>query len=98
RDSSVTGVQTCALPICMSIDRFTEAMGPYLGRHFVAKPTHGSAATEFLDARPDLTKLYRAGRYNYFYSFRESQYAPLERKIIIEENIEIGRASCRERL
>src|SRR5207237_8284818 len=25
----------------MSIDRFTEAMGPYLGRHFVAKPTHG---------------------------------------------------------
>lgn len=71
----------------MSIDRFTEAMGPHLGRHFVAKPTHGSAATEFLDARPDLTKLYRAGRYNYFYSFRESQYAPLERKIIIEENI-----------
>jgi len=31
--------------------------------------------------------LYRAGRYNYFYSFRETQYASLQHKVIIEENI-----------
>ncbi|MGJ4888948.1 ATP-grasp fold amidoligase family protein [Bradyrhizobium sp. HKCCYLRH3099] len=75
------------VPRQLTFEDFSAAIEPFLGQHLVAKPTHGSAATEFLDAKPDIFRLYRTARYNYFYSFRETQYFPLKHKVIVEDNI-----------
>lgn len=69
---------------------FIAQMRPYLGKRMVAKPTHGSGTIVFLshaDAATQLERLYRAGRFNYFYANRESQYAHLEKKIMIEKDL-----------
>jgi hypothetical protein len=80
-------VDVIPMPRSLSFDGFVARLKPYIGFRLVAKPTHGSAATEFIDGNPDLRKLYRTGKYNYFYSLRETQYANLEHNIIVEENI-----------
>lgn len=66
-----------------------DSIGRYVGQHYVAKPTQGSGAVLFLNnfTDADLTMLFRATRYNQFYSFRETQYHDLPSKIIVEDNL-----------
>ena len=72
---------------------FMSWLKPYLGKHLIAKPTHGSGAVLFLDS--DLTEsaivsfLAQSNR-NFFHPIRETQYLTLQRKVIIEENISTG--------
>ncbi|MHB2205415.1 ATP-grasp fold amidoligase family protein [Methylobacterium sp. CM6257] len=63
-----------------------------LTRHFgapvIAKPTHNSGGITFLEESPTISKirlLYDSATKNYFQAFRETQYAKLTRKIIVEE-------------
>lgn len=78
------------------IDRRTNLRGlqawlePFLGRHLVAKPTHGSGCVLFLDrenARREIPGLLAQSRKNLFHIVRETQYKDLEPKIIVEENL-----------
>jgi hypothetical protein len=82
-------VDVLATPRCMPKPLLVERLWTHKGVHFVAKPTQGSGAVLFLDhfSDADVEMLYRATRFNHFYSFRETQYYRLEPKVIIEDNI-----------
>lgn len=63
---------------------------PYIGKHMVAKPTHGSGAALFLDTpitERDIAVFFSQANMNFFHVIRETQYKSLERKILIEDNI-----------
>lgn len=64
-------------------------IGRHVGQHYVAKPTQGSGAVLFLDnfTGADFEILFRATRYDQFYTFRETQYYGLPSKIIVEDNL-----------
>lgn len=65
---------------------------PFLGKPFVAKPTHGSGGVVFLE-RPaqevakQTLELFRLARQNYFFTQYETQYLRLPRKIIVEQSL-----------
>lgn len=62
----------------------------YLGQRVVAKATHGSGAVLFLDRDlkdQNIEKFLSTAMNSFFKVFRETQYANLDKKIIVEENI-----------
>jgi hypothetical protein len=78
------------LNTCPTFESFEQAIVPYQKNHFVLKPTHSSGSVLFLDKSTDRQKLhafYTAAKENYFFKFREAQYARLQKKVLIEENI-----------
>jgi hypothetical protein len=76
-------------------DRTTEAevmawLQPYLGQRLVLKPTHSCAAILYLDRAisPDeMNRFIAYSKQSFFPNRRETQYRPLEHKLLIEENI-----------
>jgi hypothetical protein len=67
-----------------------EWMQPFLGRRLVMKPTHASGLVLFLDrkiAAGALSNFVRRAKQSHFHVFRETQYAGLEKKILIEDRI-----------
>ena len=87
-------IEVIPTPRGVSLDYLKERPTPHLGKHLVAKPTQGSGTVLFLKDVDDrnLLNLFRATRYNYFYSFRETQYHRLKSKIIIEEELSDSRS------
>jgi TupA-like ATPgrasp len=79
-------------PRGISLDHLRQCLAAHIGKHLVAKPTQGSGFVLFLDNVDDhkLKKLFRATRYDHFYSYRETQYFGQSSKIIVEENIGDG--------
>ena len=63
-----------------------ERIGRYVGQHYVAKPTNGSGAVLFLDnfTDADFEMLFRATRYNQFYSFRETNTVTYPRRSLLK--------------
>src|SRR5207237_3399607 len=81
RDSSVTGVQTCALPICDYLLACDMEMDPVPGYRFASWETgYGD-----VECAPDLATLRRAA------------WLEKTAIVICDVKNEIGRASCRER-
>jgi TupA-like ATPgrasp len=78
------------LDACQNFKGFSRAIIPYQDKPFIAKPTHSSGSVLYLDEPMDREKLkafYAVAEKNYFFRFRETQYARLKKKILIEENI-----------
>jgi TupA-like ATPgrasp len=72
------------------VEEFIAWLRPYIGKHLIAKPTHGSGTVLFLDtviADGEIEAFYSDANRNFFYAIRETQYKDLERKILVEENI-----------
>lgn len=98
----VDGVGGLKIPKTISvfkIDRHTTVsdillwIEPFIGCHFVMKPTHSSGRVIFLDKpfdRRNIQEFLRFSKRSYFNMGRETQYYNMEKKIIIEENICIG--------
>src|SRR5205085_5450756 len=90
RDLTVTGVQTCALPICTSVsDRGTSRQYPTLGRW----PIHPPYSSSVLRTSPIVTSTV----------WRETTTPPQASAMrrswpTYSPSWEIGRASCRERV
>jgi hypothetical protein len=65
---------------------------PFLGKPFVAKPTHTSGGIVFLERPPaevakQTLQLFGFARQNYFFSQFEAQYERLARKVLVEESL-----------
>lgn len=65
---------------------------PYLGKPFVAKPTHTSGGIVFLDQPvdkilPQILTLFRSAKQNYFFIQFEEQYRRLPWKILVEGSL-----------
>lgn len=62
---------------------------PYRGQHLVAKPTHTSGISLFLDrlAEGDIARLYAHARRDYYLQAGEVQYRGLPKRILIEESL-----------
>jgi hypothetical protein len=74
-------------------DDFARWLEPYLGQRLVAKPTHSSGKVLFLDKPLDeraLDAFFAFSRRSYFRVARETQYAGLEKAILVEENVTPG--------
>lgn len=85
-------IEVIPTPRGISLGYLRERLMPYIGKHLIAKPTQSSGLVVFLDDFDDgkLRSLFSASRYDYFYSFRETQYHGLPSKIIVEENMADG--------
>jgi hypothetical protein len=62
----------------------------HLGDRIVAKPTHGSGTILYLRKRPsgdEIRHFSVAAAHSYYYRSRESLYAGLERKVLLEEDL-----------
>jgi hypothetical protein len=71
-------------------DEFVAWISTYLGKHFIAKPTHGAGRVLFLDEEIQTSALldfFEYSKESHFNVGRETLYENLDRKIIIEENI-----------
>lgn len=67
-----------------------EWISPFIGLRFVLKPTHSSGKIIFLDKHindGDLELFLDHSKKSFFKIARETQYAKLDKKLIIEENI-----------
>jgi hypothetical protein len=65
-------------------------LGEFAGEDLVAKPAHGSGATLWLSqglTRAQAGKLFNAWRQDYFWQMRETQYAGLPRRVVIEQAV-----------
>jgi hypothetical protein len=72
------------------VDDFSAWLRPHLGKHLVAKPTHGSGTVLFLDrdiSKREMDSFLLHSNRNFFHALRETQYVSLERKILLEDNI-----------
>jgi hypothetical protein len=70
-------------------EAFRSMLSPYMGQPLVAKPTNGSGSVVFLDGDViDADKLFSISRNSLFYNFRETQYAKLSPKLMIEKRLE----------
>jgi hypothetical protein len=70
--------------------RVRSRLAQFIGRRYVAKPTHKCGEVLFLDepdAEARLSALVKASRANYFHFNRETQYRRLKPKIIVEPNL-----------
>src|SRR5437870_13149537 len=89
RDGHVTGVQTCALPIChgqaRTVERDGEAEVAERCRAVLAQPDVAGLEVAVNDAAP-VRVLQRA-----------ADFASDTHRFVRREAVEIGRASCRER-
>lgn len=77
----------------LDFDGFHRRLSSFFGQPLVAKPTHRSGDVIFLKDPPDtpaLKAIFDRAQVNYFHVFRESQYASLEKKIIIEEDLSVA--------
>src|ERR1039457_1024514 len=66
----------------------------FLGKRLVAKATHSSGATLFLDRQlrnQNMGEFLFRAKMNFFKISRETQYDNLEKKIIVEENISMNK-------
>ena len=71
-------------------DVIEAALLAHLGERIVAKPTHGSGTILYLRNRPSRDEIHRFSRIatrSYYRRSRESLYAGLERKIVLEEDL-----------
>jgi hypothetical protein len=71
-------------------DAIESALLSRLGDRLVAKPTHGSGTILYLGSRPTRDEIHRFSRmatHSYYHRSRESLYAGLERKIVLEEDL-----------
>src|SRR5579871_4918166 len=71
-------------------DAIESALLARLGQRVVAKPTHGSGAVLYLRNRPshdEINRFSRTATHSYYRRSRESLYAGLERKIVLEEDL-----------
>jgi hypothetical protein len=74
---------------------FAQLISKHFNTKTVAKPTSGSGNVLFLKTQPieaRLLSLYRDARHNFFFAHRESQYATLRKKVIVEEDLSSGQA------
>jgi hypothetical protein len=65
-------------------------LSEFAGEDLVAKPAHGSGATLWLSqglTRADAGELFAAWRQDYFWQMRETQYAGLPRRVVIEQAV-----------
>jgi hypothetical protein len=76
-----------------TLEQVGKFLYPFIGKNFVAKPTHSSGGVVFL-ANPDLkivaqqiAELFQLARQNYFFQEFEVQYLNLLPKIIVEEGL-----------
>lgn len=77
----------------VSVSDFVASMKSYSGKPLVAKPTHASGVVLFLKDSPSLTQLTalcNTKEWNYFYSYRETQYKSLAPKVIVESELPDG--------
>jgi hypothetical protein len=62
----------------------------HLGDNIVAKPTHGSGTILYLRKRPsgdEIRRFSMVAAHSYYHRSRESLYAGLERKVVLEEDL-----------
>lgn len=72
---------------------FTDKITKHFNTKTVAKPTAGSGSVLFLRTVPPQDRLlsfYKDLRHNFFFAHRESQYATLRKKCIVEDDISTG--------
>jgi len=77
------------------IEDFITWLRPHIGKHLIAKPTHGSGTVLFLDrviTDGEIEAFFSDANRNFFHAIRETQYKALERKILVEDNIAKTRA------
>lgn len=74
-----------------SLDALTDLCRKYAGKPLVIKPTHSSGDIIFLrhgvPDKQDIRKVFRQSRRNFFVVKRETQYAKLKPKLIVEADI-----------
>jgi hypothetical protein len=71
-------------------DVVESALLAHLGDRIVAKPTHGSGSILYMRKRPSRDEIRRfsmTAAHSYYYRSRESLYAGLERKVVLEEDL-----------
>jgi hypothetical protein len=71
-------------------DIIESALLAHLGDRIVAKPTHGSGTILYLRKRPSREEIRRfaiVAAHSYYHRSRESLYAGLERKVVLEEDL-----------
>ncbi|MDF3214144.1 MULTISPECIES: ATP-grasp fold amidoligase family protein [Mesorhizobium] len=97
--SGIAGLKIPKTISVFKIDRNTTAddillwIQPFLGRHFVMKPTHSSGKIIFLDKplnRKTIEEFLNFSKRSYFNIGRETQYYKMEKKLIVEDNISTG--------
>jgi len=76
-----------------TLEQVGKFLYPFIGKNFVAKPTHSSGGVVFL-GNPELkavvqqiAELFKFARQNYFFQEFEVQYLNLPPKIIVEEGL-----------
>jgi hypothetical protein len=83
-------VNIIAVPKAGAPATIENALLAHVGDNVVAKPTHGSGTILYLRKRPSREEIRRfsiAAAHSYYHRSRESLYAGLERKIVIEEDL-----------
>lgn len=67
---------------------------PFIGKPYVMKPTHNAGGVVFLKpgapSSQDMEKVLRIAKANFFHMYRETQYAHLQPKLIIEEELSVN--------
>jgi len=83
-------IAVCSIDQTAEFSDFARWIQPYLGQRLIVKPTHSSGNVLFLHREisdEELHAFFLKAQENFFHYARETQYAQLERKIIVEANI-----------